>query len=39
MVKAIAEASGIRMPGFFAYMAYSGGVLIPLFVALTYLFF
>ncbi|PYO02823.1 MAG: sodium:proton antiporter [Candidatus Rokuibacteriota bacterium] len=39
MVKAIAEASGIRMPGFFTYMAYSGGVLIPLFIALTWVFF
>jgi Na+/H+ antiporter NhaD/arsenite permease-like protein len=39
MVKAIAEESGIRMPSFFGYMAYSGGVLIPLFVAATFLFF
>ena len=39
MVKAIAEARGIRMPSFFAYMGYSGAVLIPIFVAATFLFF
>ena len=39
MVKSIAEAAGIRMPSFFGYMLYSGGVLIPLFVAVTFLFF
>ena len=39
MVKAIAEESGIRMPGFFGYMAWSCGILIPLFVAVTFLFF
>jgi Na+/H+ antiporter NhaD/arsenite permease-like protein len=39
MVKAIAEESGIRMPSFFGYMAYSVGVLIPLFVVATFLFF
>jgi Na+/H+ antiporter NhaD/arsenite permease-like protein len=39
MVKAIAEENGIRMPSFFGYMAYSCGVLIPLFVAATFLFF
>ncbi len=38
MVKAIAEHSGLRMPGFFRYMAWSGAVLIPLFVAVTFLF-
>jgi Na+/H+ antiporter NhaD/arsenite permease-like protein len=38
MVKAIAEASGVRMPGFFGYMAWSGAVLVPLFVAVTFLF-
>ena len=30
MVKAIAEERGVRMPGFFGYMLYSGAVLIPL---------
>jgi Na+/H+ antiporter NhaD/arsenite permease-like protein len=39
MVKAIAEAAGVRMPSFFGYMAYSGGVLLPLFVIVTILFF
>ena len=38
MVKAIAEHGGLRMPGFFRYMAWSGAVLIPLFVAVTFLF-
>lgn len=39
MVKAIAEEHGIKMPSFFGYMAYSGGILLPLFVALTFLFY
>lgn len=39
MVKAIAEESGVTMPSFFGYMAYSGAVLIPLFVLVTFLFF
>jgi Na+/H+ antiporter NhaD/arsenite permease-like protein len=39
MVKAIAEQDGVRMPGFFGYMAWSGAVLIPLFVAATFVFF
>jgi Na+/H+ antiporter NhaD/arsenite permease-like protein len=39
MVKAIAEEAGVRMPSFFGYMAYSGGVLLPLFLLVTLLFF
>src|SRR5256885_232912 len=39
MVKAIAEGAGVRMPGFFGYMAWSGAVLLPLFVAVTWIFF
>jgi Na+/H+ antiporter NhaD/arsenite permease-like protein len=39
MVKAIAEEAKIRMPSFFGYMAYSVGILIPLFVLVTFLFF
>jgi len=39
MVKAIAEESGIRMPSFFGYMAWSCGILIPLFVVVTLIFF
>jgi Na+/H+ antiporter NhaD/arsenite permease-like protein len=38
MVKAIAEASGVRMPSFVGYMVYSGAVLVPLFVVVTLLF-
>ena len=39
MVKAIAEENGVRMPSFFGYMAYSFGILMPLFVLCTFLFF
>ncbi len=39
MVKAIAEENGVRMPGFFGYMAYSIAVLIPILVLVTVLFF
>jgi len=39
MIKAIAEAGGVRMPSFFGFMAYSGAVLLPLFVIVTLLFF
>jgi len=39
MVKAIAEESGIKMPSFFGYMAYSCGILLPIFVAVSLLFF
>ena len=39
MVKAIAEQHNVRMPGFFAYMLYSGCLLLPLFAAATWLFF
>src|SRR5262249_23391128 len=39
MVKAIAEASGVRMPPFFGYMVYSGAVLFPVFLLVTWLFF
>ncbi len=39
MVKAIAEESGVKMPSFFGYMAYSGLILIPLFGLVTLLFF
>jgi len=39
MVKSIAEQSGVKMPSFFGYMAYSGGILIPLFVLVTLIFF
>ncbi len=39
MVKAIAEENGIKMPSFFGYMAYSCGILLPIFVAVSLLFF
>ncbi len=39
MVKAVAEDSGLQMPGFFGYMAWSGAVLVPLFVVVTFVFF
>ena len=39
MVKAIAELSGVEMPGFFRYMLWSGLILVPLFVAVTLVFF
>jgi len=35
----IAEESGIKMPSFFGYMLYSGLVLLPLFVAVTLVFY
>jgi Na+/H+ antiporter NhaD/arsenite permease-like protein len=39
MVKAIAEESGVKMPSFFGYMAYSVGILLPLFVLVSLVFF
>lgn len=39
MVKAVAEERGVRMPGFFGYMLWSGAILIPLFVAITFIWF
>jgi Na+/H+ antiporter NhaD/arsenite permease-like protein len=39
MVKAIAESRGIAMPSFFGYMMWSGLILIPLFVIMSWMFF
>jgi Na+/H+ antiporter NhaD/arsenite permease-like protein len=39
MVKSIAERAGVPMPSFGGYMVYSGLVLIPIFVAVTLIFF
>jgi Na+/H+ antiporter NhaD/arsenite permease-like protein len=39
MVKAIAEENGVKMPSFFGYMAYSGAILIPIFIVVTVIFF
>jgi Na+/H+ antiporter NhaD/arsenite permease-like protein len=38
MVKAIAEQAGVRMPSFFGYLLYSMGVLLPVFVLVSFLF-
>lgn len=39
MVKAIAEENGVKMPTFFGYMAYSGLILIPVFIIVTFISF
>ena len=39
MVKAIAEENDVKMPSFLGYMLWSVGILIPLFVLLSFLFF
>ena len=39
MVKAMAEARGVKMPGFMGYMLWSGGILLPLFVLITLIWF
>jgi len=39
MVKAIAEEMKVKMPSFFGYMAYSAGILLPLFFVVTLVFF
>jgi Na+/H+ antiporter NhaD/arsenite permease-like protein len=39
MVKSIAEENGIKMPSFFGYMKWSAGILIPLFIIDTLVFF
>jgi Na+/H+ antiporter NhaD/arsenite permease-like protein len=38
MVRSIAEQRGVRMPGFFGYMAWSAVVLLPLFALVTVIF-
>lgn len=39
MVKAIAEDRGVKMPSFFGYMLWSFGILVPLFVLITFIWF
>ena len=39
MVKAIAEDRGVKMPSFFGYMAWSVGILVPLFIVMTLIWF
>jgi Na+/H+ antiporter NhaD/arsenite permease-like protein len=38
MVRAIAESRKVPMPGFFGYMLWSGGILVPLFALVTWIF-
>ncbi len=38
MVKAIAESSGVRMPSFFGYMAYSLLILLPILLLMDWIF-
>jgi len=39
MVKSIAESQNVAMPSFFGYMAWSCGLLLPLFLLLTILIY
>jgi Na+/H+ antiporter NhaD/arsenite permease-like protein len=39
MVRSIAESQGVKMPSFIGYMAWSVGILIPVFVLTTFIFF
>ncbi len=39
MVKSIAEKQDVKVPHFFAYMAYSGLILLPIFFIITLIFF
>ena len=39
MVRSIAESRGVKMPSFGGYMLYSGAVLLPVFVLVTWVFF
>jgi Na+/H+ antiporter NhaD/arsenite permease-like protein len=39
MVKAIVEDRGLKMPSFFGYMAWSVGILVPLFVLMSFIWF
>jgi len=39
MVKSIAEENKIKMPSFFGYMLWSGGILIPTFIVITLIAF
>jgi Na+/H+ antiporter NhaD/arsenite permease-like protein len=38
MVKSICDEAGVKMPSFFGYMVYSGMILIPLFILITFVF-
>jgi hypothetical protein len=39
MVKSIAEHAGVKMPSFFGYLAWSLGILVPVFLMVPLLFF
>jgi Na+/H+ antiporter NhaD/arsenite permease-like protein len=39
MVYAIARERGVNMPSFFGYMLWSGAILIPCFIVVTFIFF
>ena len=39
MVRVIADENGVKMPSFFGYIAWSAGILFPLFVLVTLIFF
>ncbi len=39
MVKVICEHQKVKMPSFFGYMLWSGGILIPIFIVITFIFF
>ena len=39
MVKAISEQSGVKMPSFFGYMAWSFAILIPVLAIVSFVFF
>ncbi len=39
MVRAIAQDQGVKMPSFFGYMAWSVGILVPIFAVVSFLFF
>ncbi|MGL4811130.1 MAG: sodium:proton antiporter, partial [Beijerinckiaceae bacterium] len=39
MVYAIARDGGVKMPSFFAYLLWSGAILLPVFVLVTLIFF
>ncbi|SCY52506.1 sodium:proton antiporter [Microvirga guangxiensis] len=39
MVYAIAREGGVKMPSFFGYLLWSGGILVPIFLVTTLLFF
>lgn len=39
MVKSVAEENGIKMPSFGGYLVYSIGILVPVFILMTFVFF